>query len=134
MKNSWIMLTTALFIAGCASGSIAHKAEPDANFLKISESPSSYDGKAVTVEAWITLRHEDKNLWATWQDHENWETTRCISLSNYDSLSEKLDGKRVKVTGVLHADASNGGKLLRLASCRSVAIEVSGPNAIELTP
>lgn len=130
MKPTFFALTMILVVPACATSSAMRL--PDATFLQASKSPTAFDGKTITVRGWITLRHEDKNLWATWQDHENWETTRCISLVNYDSLNDALDGKYVEVTGVLRKDASNGGTLLRLASCRDVALEVMGPSAVKL--
>jgi len=115
--------------SGCASIDLMHPSDPE--FLRAAESPGAFDGKTITIRGWITLRHEDKNLWATWRDHENWETTRCISIINYDSLDDALDGKYVEVTGVMREDASMGGTLLRLASCRNAAIEVDGPSAVK---
>lgn len=132
MKNFGLMLiATILFASACTSVAIRQEAA-DPLFLKAAASPSDFEGQEVVVKAWIMLRHEDKNLWATWQDHENWETVHCISLINYDSLDESLDGRYVEVTGVVRSDASKGGSLLRFASCREVAIEVAGPSAIKL--
>jgi hypothetical protein len=93
-----------------------------------------FDGQKVTVKAWITLRPEDKNLWSTWSDHEDRETTRCISLANYDSIDEELDGAFVDVTGVVRRDATDGGKRLRLAACRDLAIDVTDPATIRKVP
>lgn len=125
------LLFAMAFVLMCAACTTIGKARPaDAVFLQVAKSPEAFDRKSVTVKAWITLRHEDKNLWATWRDHENWDTTNCLSLVNYDSLDDEMDGKYVEVTGMVIADASNDGAIIRLASCRGAAIEVSGPSAI----
>lgn len=123
-----------LTIAACSIGKPARDLTPDAAFLQAAKAPVEFDGREVKVRAWISFRHEDKNLWATWRDHENWETTRCISLVNYDVLDESLDGRFVEVSGILKSDASNNGELIRLASCRNVAIEISGREAIRVLP
>lgn len=127
----FILTATILFTSACTSVAMRQEVA-DPLFLRAAMSPSDFDGQEVVVRAWITLRHEDKNLWATRQDHENWETVHCISLVNYDSLDASLDGRYVEVTGVVRSDASNGGNLLRFASCREVAMEVAGPSAIRL--
>lgn len=127
----FVLVTTVLAASACTSVALRQEVA-DPLFLKAAMSPSDFEGKEVVVRAWITLRHEDKNLWATWQDHENWETMHCISLINYDSLDKSLDGRYVEVTGVVHSDASSGGNLLRLASCREVAIEIVGSSAVTL--
>ncbi|MCX7556715.1 hypothetical protein OS187_07750 [Xanthomonadaceae bacterium JHOS43] len=131
MRYFIMLMATIISVSACTSAAIRHEAA-DPLFLKVAMSPSDFEGQEIVVRAWITLRHEDKNLWATRQDHENWETVHCISLINYDSLDPSLDGRYVEVTGVVRSDASNGGNLLRFASCREVAIEVAGPSAIRL--
>lgn len=105
----------------------------DQRFVEIAINPSGYDGSVVTIKGWISLRHEDKNLWATWADHEDWNTERCISLVGYDKLdADALDGKYVEVLGVLRKDASENGAIIRLASCRDVAVEVNAASAVSL--
>lgn len=97
--------------------------------------PNLYNGKRVTLNAWITLRGEDQNLWASWDDHERWETRKCISLMNYDVLSSKtslLDGRRVKVTGIVRSDASGRGAVIRLAACRDLGLELIDATSVEV--
>ncbi len=126
-------ILTATMLSASACTSVAIRPEvADPLFLRVAMSPSNFDGQVVVVRAWITLRHEDKNLWATRLDHDNWETTHCLSLVNYDSLDSSLDGQYVEVTGVVHSDASDGGNLLRFSSCREAAIEVAGSSAVWL--
>jgi len=132
MKMLGFMLVAAVLVASACTPVALRQDVADPLFLKAAMSPSDFEGKEVVVRAWITLRHEDKNLWATWHDHENWETIHCISLINYDSLDKSLDGRYVEVTGVVRSDASNRGDLLRFASCRDVAIEIVGPSAVKL--
>ena len=127
----FVLMVTILSTSACTSVA-TRKAAADPLFLKVAMSPSDFDGQEIVVRAWITLRHEDKNLWATRRDQKSWETVHCISLINYDSLDASLDGRYVEVTGVVRSDASNGGSLLRFASCRELAIEVSGPSAIRV--
>lgn len=139
MKN----LINTFAILACLCGACAcslrmEKSLPaDERFIRVAENPQKFDGQEVTFRAWITLRHEDKNLWATMNDQSSWNTLRCLSLINYDSLSglePDLDGRVVEVTGTVVGDASRGGKLLRLGACRDVAIEISGASAIRLVP
>ena len=127
----FVLMVTILSTSACTSVA-TRKAAADPLFLKVAMSPSDFDGQEIVVRAWITLRHEDKNLWATRRDQKSWETVHCISLINYDSLDASLDGRYVEVTGVVRSDASNEGSLLRFASCRELAIEVSGPSAIRV--
>ncbi|TAA39645.1 hypothetical protein [Pseudoxanthomonas winnipegensis] len=107
----------------------------DEKFLDVARNPGKFNGQVVTLRAWISIRHEDKNLWATWKDHEDWETTNCISLVNYGSLEAleaSIDGRFVQVTGTVIEDASKGGTVLRLGSCRDVALEIAGPSSIKV--
>jgi len=97
--------------------------------------PDLYNGKRLTFYAWVSLRHEDQNLWVTWNDHQNWETRKCMSLTNYDVLSGKattLDGRLVKVTGIVRIDASEKGAFIRLAACRNLALELLDATSVEL--
>jgi hypothetical protein len=125
----WVMA-----ISACAHS--AQKETPiDSDFLNVSGNPRSFDGKVVTIRGWLSLEHEDKNIWASKADHEAWATKRCLSIVNYDSLKlhqSMFDGKRVEVTGVVRGDASNGGRLIRLASCRDAGIEIGGPASIKV--
>jgi len=106
----------------------------DGKFLDVAQSPQNFHGQVVTLRAWISLRHEDRNLWATWKDHESWETTRCISLTNYGSLEgmeASIDGRLVEVTGTIINDASKDGTVLRLGACRDIALEVLGASSVK---
>lgn len=97
--------------------------------------PGLYDGKRLTFDAWVSLRDEDQNLWVTWNDHEHWETRKCISLTNYDVLSGKatiLDGRHVKVTGIVRIDASERGAVIRLSACRNLALELIDATSVEI--
>jgi hypothetical protein len=107
----------------------------DQAFLNVASNPLAFEGKRVTVKGWVSLRDEDKNLWATWEDHEEWDTSKCISLMHYDVLQgreKQLDHQYVEVTGVLHRDASESGAIIRLAACRSVGIEIADAKSIKL--
>lgn len=131
-----LMALASLWILAACSSRIpmATGFPADQRFLDVAANPQQFNGREVTFRAWITLRHEDKNLWATMRDHENWETLRCVSLVNYDSLDgleRDLDGRIVEVTGTVINDASQGGTVLRLGACRDVAVEISGPSAIK---
>lgn len=132
-KMTATLALCAVAVASCAVSN-SKNIPVDPGFLNAASDSLSLDGKSVVVRGWISLRHEDKNLWATWHDHEQWETSRCISLINYDSLvgqENLLDGKYVEVTGILRSDASEEGRLIRLASCRNVGIEILGVSSIK---
>ncbi|WP_445513504.1 hypothetical protein [Stenotrophomonas sp. 3(2025)] len=104
----------------------ATKADP--LFLDVAAAPHAFEGQTVTLRGWVSLRHEDRNLWATKDDHERWQTSRCISLSLYASLLSRvsdLDGRMVEVTGVIRSDASKEGRVIRLGACRNAAVVVS---------
>lgn len=136
MKIFGLTLVSAavVFCSACASGKF-NDIEPDPEFLKIAISPEDFDGEMVTIRGWMSLRFEDRNLWATRKDHEDWETRRCISLVNYSALKEvqgALDGRYVEVSGILRSDATMSGTLIRLASCRKVGIEISGASSVRL--
>lgn len=126
------ILLAGLTLSACMPTVWAQPDRADSLFLAAAASPAKFDGQSIVIKAWITLRHEDKNLWATWKDHENWNTLHCISLVNYDSLPASLDGAYVQVEGVLRSDSSQNGSLVRLASCRDVALDISGPGAIKV--
>jgi len=100
----------------------------DPGFLDVAASPQTFDGQTVTLKGWLSLRAEDRNLWATRADHDAWRTDRCISLSmsaaKLDEISV-LDGRVVEVTGVVSRDGSKGGSVIRLGACRDAAIVVS---------
>lgn len=122
-------------LLACSSlGTPERNIPADSTFLSVARSPQRFDGQVVTFRAWISLRHEDKNLWTTWRDHENWETTNCISLENYgvlEGMEPSVDGRYVELTGKIINDASEGGSVLRLGSCRDVAIEITGVSPIQ---
>lgn len=133
LRTSCLFLASVLLTA-CASYT-AKNVGADPLFLDVVSSQKAFDGKTVTFNAWITLRHEDRNLWATWKDHENWETRQCISLTNYDALNgleASLDGQYVRITGVIRSDASDNGKVIRLGSCQKMALEITDANSIEV--
>ena len=124
-------------LTACAGPRTVASPLPDFTFLEVARNPVNFDGKVVTVRGWITVRDEDKNLWATWEDHEKWRTPQCISLIHYDLLrgSEKaLDGRYVEIRGVLRADASKQGNVIRPASCRDPGIEIADRSSIKILP
>jgi len=124
-----------MLVACSSSGLVKNDFPADQRFLDVAENPKKFEGHEVTLRAWITLRHEDRNLWATMKDHESWKPVRCLSLVNYDALANlepDLDGHFVEVTGTVINDASNNGTVIRLGACRDSAIEISGPSAIRL--
>ena len=132
------MLHVTWFCAGllaCSSPDTpSRNVAVDSRFWEVAQSPQNFDGQVVTFRAWISLRHEDRNLWATWKDHQSWDTTRCISLANYGSLESmeaSIDGRLVEVTGVIINDASKDGTVLRLGACRDVALELVGASSIK---
>jgi len=122
-------------LLACSSlGAPGRNIPADSKFLDVARSSQKFDGQVVMLRAWISLRHEDKNLWATWKDHEAWETTNCISLANYGALEgmeASIDGRYVEVTGTIINDASKGGTVLRLGSCRDVALEITGASSVK---
>lgn len=135
MKHAIVICIALLILVAC-SGPLAVKGMgPDKDFIALSVLPDGNDGRLVTLRGWVSMRHEDWNLWATQSDHENWNTVRCISLSNYDELrghAREFDGRFVEITGTLIKDATNGGKLVRLGSCREVAISLDGLGSIRI--
>lgn len=134
MRLIWILAAMSFLLSSCAT-SQSRKDIADQKFFDIIAKPSAYEGQRVTLTAWITLRDEDQNLWASWSDHENWETRRCLSLSHYDVLSTSrpaLDAHYVRVTGIVRSDSSRSGKVLRLASCQDASLEVIDASSVEL--
>jgi hypothetical protein len=128
--------TIITLLNGCTGVHIKNQ-RIDPVFLKVIESPAAFDGQKVKINAWITLRHEDKNLWASWQAHENWDTQKCISLIGYDALEKaqnRLDGRYVEITGVIRSDASQKGSIIRLASCRDIALEIVDEASLRVMP
>lgn len=131
-----IRLAVALLAAGMltACESNPHITNSvDTEFVKILNDPASHDGELVKVRGWISLRHEDKNFWLTWKDHEDWTVSRCISLVHYDQLDDvakSLDGRYVEITGTFRMDASNNGSMIRLASCSKRGIEMASPASV----
>lgn len=124
-----------IVLAACAGSPRLGIVPPDEAFILAATYPDYFDGKEVSLRGWITLRHEDWNLWATSADQEEWNTPRCISLSGYYSLrdeADEFDGRLVEVTGTILSDASLGGKVIRLGACRDVAIKISGPSSVKL--
>lgn len=106
---------------------------PDPEFLNVLGSPAAFDGEAVKVRGWISLRPEDNNVWLTWGDHEDWEVSHCLSIVNYyllDDAVRSLDGRYVEITGTFRMDASNRGTMIRLGACSNLAIELKSPEAV----
>lgn len=132
MKNLSIALACAYFLTACVTNAPT-TSKADQRFVDIATEPGKFDGQAVTVVGWLTLRHEDRNLWATKKDHDSWETRRCISLVNGDLLEDRkgsLDGRYVRVTGILRGDATDNGAVIRLGSCRNVGLEIAKPDSV----
>ncbi len=125
-----VALCCAAILSGCSSMPGSQKLKTaDPGFLEVAASPQAFDGQAVTLRGWVSLRTEDRNLWATRTDHEAWRTDRCISLSMSAAMLNEvnaLDGRVVEVTGVVSRDGSNGGSVIRMGACRDAAIAVSG--------
>ncbi|TMN16529.1 hypothetical protein [Pseudoxanthomonas sp. X-1] len=136
MVKSLCVIVLCAGLSACNSLGAAEGDTPvDETFLEVARNPDKFAGQVVTLRAWISVRHEDNNLWATLKDHENWETRRCISLVNYSSLEgmeAAMDGHFVQITGTVIDDASKSGTVLRLGSCRDVALEIAGPSSIKL--
>ncbi|WP_279207352.1 hypothetical protein [Stenotrophomonas indicatrix] len=124
-----IAFCCSLAILACSSMAPSRQAtKADPLFLDVAAAPHAFEGQTITLRGWVSLRHEDRNLWATKNDHERWQTSRCVSLSLYASLLSRvsdLDGRVVEVTGVISNDASKGGGVIRLGACRDAAIAVS---------
>lgn len=132
MIRAIAVIAFSLLATGCVSKGPSRQ-EVHQHFLEIADNPSEFDGRTIRVTGWISLRHEDKNLWATPSDHEDWNIKHCISLIGYDKLNaDALDGKYVEVNGVLRKDASESGNLIRLASCRDVAIEIENASSVSV--
>lgn len=135
MHSHSITIICALLLSACSGSSAVKSIAADESFLSASMFHEKSDGELVTLRGWVSMRHEDWNLWATWSDHEDWNTTRCISLSGYDELrdhAKDFDGKLVEVTGTLLSDATERGRIVRLGSCREVAIRVNGLSSVRL--
>lgn len=129
------LLTLILFATGCSS-IITKNKNTTVDFERLLSRPTIFDGKEVSTRAWLSFAHEDRNLWADWLDHENWDTRRCISLSGYDSsgLDDSWNGTYVEVTGTVILDASYDGSIIRFGACRDLALQLSGTNDIKRLP
>jgi hypothetical protein len=125
MRNRTILLAALPLLASC-TWTAKPGADVDTLMVDVLARPGAFEGKTVTVEAWISLADEDHNLWLQAGDHEQWNTRRCISLTRYDDVPDasSLNGRRVRVTGVVRNDASQGGKIVRLGACRNLALEL----------
>lgn len=102
------------------------RTDTDPLLVDVLTRPAAYEGKTITVEAWISLADEDHNLWLDAGDHERWDTRRCISLIRYDDVPDPslLNGKRVRATGIVRNDASLNGRIVRLGACRNLALDL----------
>lgn len=98
----------------------------DPRLSEILTRPRHFEGETVTVDGWMSFALEDHNLWLAAEDHERWDSRRCVSLANYDGIpnSSALNGRRVRATGIVRNDASQGGRIIRLGACRDLAIEL----------
>ncbi|MGH8037669.1 MAG: hypothetical protein ACREPD_08015 [Stenotrophomonas sp.] len=127
-SRATVSFLTALLVCACApTGTTKPTRSGDQSLLDVASDPYAFDGRDVSITAWITYRHEDLNAWATARDHEEWNTVRCLSLSNYDSFDKDLkalDGRYARISGAVVSDASEGGSLLRFGACRDVAIRL----------
>jgi len=107
------------------------------SFKDITTSPNSYHKKLIRIKGWISMRHEDHNLWVTWNDHEKWKTKNCISLKYYFTSKEvrqSMDAKLVEVTGIFNMDADHNetGPVIRLGVCNKFSIELTEPSAVKI--
>lgn len=117
------LVAAFLLIVSCAT------TEP--NLPKITptmlrSSLDEFDGKVVTVEAWITLESEDANLWSSAADMQSSRTVHCVSLENFDRFwaqRGQLARRRVMVTGLFRKDVASDSGTLRFAACSKSAIE-----------
>lgn len=118
-----VAVLVSLLLAGCAS------IQPDPGALtptQLRQSSSLYDGKQVTVVAWMTLGHEDANLWTDAQDMNSRRTIHCVSLENFDDLLEAkgaLNGHRVELTGTFRKDVVGESGTIRFSACSRSALE-----------
>lgn len=131
-----IIFTVINFMIGCTNVSNVKALVVD-DIFQILASPALYDGKEVTIRGWISMRHEDNNLWSTWQDHEAWNVNKCISLKNYfskEDLRKSVDGKFVEIKGIFYMDADRdkNGLIVRSGSCNKFAIEFDGQSSIQI--
>jgi hypothetical protein len=129
------LIVIALLLPACSISTGLRNAAADEAFLSALISPDRNNGKVVTLKGWVSMRHEDWNLWATPADRENWNTARCISLSGYDDLRDyaaDFDGKFVEITGTFTSDATEGGRIVRLGACSDIALRVDGLSSVRL--
>ena len=136
MNRKRLFIAAALFcVSGCSVISQKERVLSDPRFLNVVSNPTKFDGRPVEFIAWITLRHEDKNLWLTPADRESWNLKHCISLDNPELLKKRfgqLDHQYVKVKGVFVKDASESGKYLRLEACNEFAIRIDKSEDIRM--
>ncbi|WP_153067875.1 MULTISPECIES: hypothetical protein [Xanthomonas] len=125
-----VRFAPSLFIgalACCAISPTKNFRTIDPQLAEIFSNPEIFNDKEVTFKAWVSLRNEDKNLWATRKDNEKWNIKKCISLIGYDDLSARKDisdGAYVQVTGTIVEDGSKAGNIIRLTACRNLSIRV----------
>lgn len=119
------LITVLVLLLTACSTSQHDRARTYLRPSEINVSPSSFDGKRVTIRGFLTMRFEDRNLWDSEESHKNWDSKQCISIVNYYWLGTKekeLDGKFVEIVGVYMKDADEDGKVIRMASCNQHGI------------
>lgn len=112
-----------LLIVSCAA------TEPNLPTLTptmLRSSLDEFNGKVVTVVAWVTLESENANLWSSAEDMRSSRTVHCVSLENFDRFwaqRGQLTRRRVMVTGLFRKDVVLDSGTLRFAACSNSAIE-----------
>lgn len=122
-SNCLLIILLAVATSSCAS---AGQVERTLTPTSLRSSAETFDGKVVTITAWITLDPEDANLWSSERDMDTSRTIHCVSLENFDPFWERrheINRHRVEVTGMFHKDVVLDSGTVRFAACSKSAIE-----------
>jgi len=122
-SSPMLLLSLLLVAGGCASVSPSPGALTP---TELRSDPNLYDGKEVSVVAWVSLEVEDANLWSDLKDMRDLRGIHCLSLLNYEELwveRARLNRRRVEIVGTFRKDVDSSSGRVRFSACSKAAIE-----------
>lgn len=102
-------------------------AHPQPSISELNTVPENYDGKTVTVTGWVVLGAESRYIVSQKRGYTTWKKgATCLSVINgrgLDAREDEFNGKKVRLTGIVRADADKDGSV-RLAMCSGTGLDL----------
>jgi hypothetical protein len=98
----------------------------DVTVTDLNHQPERFDGKRVSVDGWVVIGDEARNLVATKSASRDRGGQTCLSVINgagLDAREKELNGRHVVLTGVFRSDVFRD-KTVRLGLCSKTALDL----------